>query len=57
MGHTSVASELRHMLREDPAMLRERVDTLIAEARNEATREFWREFRRFLDVALNPHER
>jgi hypothetical protein len=40
------------MLREDPAKLRLRVGRLIDEARTAETREFWRTFRGFLDVAL-----
>jgi len=40
------------MLREAPAQLLVRVDRLIKEARTEETREFWRTFRGFLDVAL-----
>ena len=42
----------RDMLREAPAQLLVRVDRLIKEARTEETREFWRTFRGFLDVAL-----
>lgn len=48
----SRAADLRAMLREDPAKLRLRIDRIIKEARNEETREFWRTFRGFLDVAL-----
>ncbi len=41
------------MLREDPTQLRLRVDKLIEQARTQETKDFWRAFGRFLDVAVN----